>query len=264
MSITKHCSTIRPLAVAIGLALIAPPAATIAIVRAQPAGDVTPAPPQAPQNAVRQSTYTAPVAADRAGLDRAARATRDPQAPGAPRGASPPAATKLRIGESAAGGARADSSPPSSAQYLSTALGSLAVVVGLFFVVAWAMRRALPATSQRLPRDVVEVLGYVTLAPRQQARLVRLGHKLLLVSVTPSGSETLSEVTEPAEVERLVTLCGGATAGAGSTTGTAATFRDLMQHLRQRSTAGAASAKPPATAAPRNSTRDAGGEVSRG
>ncbi len=51
------------------------------------------------------------------------------------------------------------------------------------------------------------MLGRAPLAGRQQVHLVRLGSKLVLVSVSQAGIETLSEVTDPDEVQRLVALC---------------------------------------------------------
>ena len=88
-----------------------------------------------------------------------------------------------------------------------TVAGSLAVVLGIFFLVAWGMRRAAPAGSSLLPGEVLEVLGRAPLAQRQQVSLVRCGKKLLLVSTTPTGAETLTEITEPEEVDRLAGLC---------------------------------------------------------
>jgi hypothetical protein len=58
-----------------------------------------------------------------------------------------------------------------------------------------------------LPADVVSVLGRVPLAARQVAELLRVGNKLVLVSLTPTGAAALTEVTDPAEVDRLVGLC---------------------------------------------------------
>jgi flagellar biogenesis protein FliO len=58
-----------------------------------------------------------------------------------------------------------------------------------------------------LPPEVFEVLGRAPLAARQQVHLLRCGRKLLLVSVTQAGTETLAEVTEPEEVDRLAGLC---------------------------------------------------------
>jgi len=85
--------------------------------------------------------------------------------------------------------------------------GSLALVLGVFFFAAWIMRRTVPAGALALPTEVFEVLGRAPLAARQQAYLLRCGSKLLLVSVTTAGAETLAEITEPDEVVRLAGLC---------------------------------------------------------
>jgi len=45
------------------------------------------------------------------------------------------------------------------------------------------------------------------MAGRQQVYLLRCGKKLILVSVTPAGAETLTEITEEMEVDRLAGLC---------------------------------------------------------
>jgi flagellar biogenesis protein FliO len=110
-----------------------------------------------------------------------------------------------------------------------TVAGSLAVVLGLFLLVAWAMRRATPRGSALLPSEVFEVLGRAHLAGRQQAHLLRCGRKLLLVSVTPAGIETLTEVTEPLEVDRLAGLCRQA-----QPHGATAAFRQIFQQWAPR------------------------------
>ncbi len=107
-----------------------------------------------------------------------------------------------------------------------TVVGSLAVVLGLFFVLAWAMRRASPRGSLNLPTEVVEILGRAPLAARQQVHLLRCGTKLLLVSVTPTGAETLTEITDPDEVTRLAGLCRQARPDSAT-----ATFRDVFGQL---------------------------------
>jgi flagellar protein FliO/FliZ len=86
-------------------------------------------------------------------------------------------------------------------------IGSLAVVLGLFFVVAWLMRRSMPQSARRLPGEVVETLGRVPLAGRQQMHLLRFGNKLLLVCVSPTGVDTLGEITDPSEIDRVAALC---------------------------------------------------------
>lgn len=104
--------------------------------------------------------------------------------------------------------------------------GALALVVGLILVLAWAARRAAPRGSSLLPGEVVEVLGRAPLANRQQIHLLRCGHKLLLVSVTPTGAETLTEITDPMEVDRLAGLCQQAQPGSAT-----AAFRNVLQQF---------------------------------
>ena len=105
-----------------------------------------------------------------------------------------------------------------------TVVGSLGAVVGLFLIVAWIMRRGMPKGSGMLPREVVEVLGRAPLAGRQQLHLLRLGNKLLLVSMSQTSVETLAEITDPLEVDRLTGLCYQ-THPQGST----ASFRQVFQ-----------------------------------
>ena len=90
---------------------------------------------------------------------------------------------------------------------LPTGLASLAVVLALFFAAAWAVRRGLPKGPVNLSSDVVEVLGRTPLAGRQFAHLIRCGNKLLLVYVAPGCAETLTEIIDPVEVDRLAGLC---------------------------------------------------------
>jgi flagellar protein FliO/FliZ len=87
--------------------------------------------------------------------------------------------------------------------------GSLAVVLGIFFLIVWLLRRTSPNAMGALPAEVFEVLGRAPLANRHQTQLLRCGNKLLLVSIAPTGggATTLTEITDPAEVERLATLC---------------------------------------------------------
>jgi flagellar biogenesis protein FliO len=96
---------------------------------------------------------------------------------------------------------------PTPGGAVGTVVGSLGVVLGLFLVLVWCTRRFAPAGSTQLPKEVLEMLGRSSLSPRQQVQLVRLGNKLLLVAMTPTGAETLTEITDPEEVERLASLC---------------------------------------------------------
>lgn len=86
-------------------------------------------------------------------------------------------------------------------------VGSLALVLGLFFVSAWIMRRTVPGGTVLLPAEVVEVLGRAPLAGRDQVHLLRCGSKLLLVSISQAGVETLTEITDADEVNHLAGIC---------------------------------------------------------
>lgn len=92
---------------------------------------------------------------------------------------------------------------------------SLGIVLVLFLMVAWAVRRGMPKGSGLLPTEAVEVLGRVPLGGRQQAQLVRCGNKIVLLSLTSSGAQQLAEITDPAEVDRLHSICQPAAATGG-------------------------------------------------
>lgn len=96
---------------------------------------------------------------------------------------------------------------PSTGNAVTTVITSLAVVLGLFAIVVWFARRANPKGYASLPGEVVETLGRAPLSGRQEMHLVRVGKKLLLLSVTQTGAETLTEITDPAEIDRLAGIC---------------------------------------------------------
>jgi flagellar biogenesis protein FliO len=98
-----------------------------------------------------------------------------------------------------------DSVMPAGSLY--TIVSALAIVIGAFLILVWLLRRGGQKAAAALPADVVSVLGRVPLAARQFAELLRVGNKLVLVCLTPAGPTTLTEVTDPAEVDRLLGLC---------------------------------------------------------
>jgi flagellar biogenesis protein FliO len=105
------------------------------------------------------------------------------------------------------GGHRDAPAMPSSGPALLSMFGSLAVVIGLFLGLVWLLRRGSPKAARLLSSDVVELLGRSPLAGRQQMHVIRFGNRLLLVAVSTDGAETLAEITDPAEVDRLAGLC---------------------------------------------------------
>ena len=92
-------------------------------------------------------------------------------------------------------------------QMLFSVGSSLLIVVGLFLGVAWCYRKTLNTSMGGIPKQVVSVLGRTALAPRQQLILVRFGSKLVLVSLNQGETRTISEITDPIEVDELAGTC---------------------------------------------------------
>ncbi|HEX5103352.1 MAG TPA: flagellar biosynthetic protein FliO [Pirellulaceae bacterium] len=116
---------------------------------------------------------------------------------------------------------------------IGTVAGSLAIVIGLFLVLAWCSRKFAPAGSTQLPKEALELLGRSSLGPRQQVQLVRIGNKLLLVAITAAGAETLTEITDAEEVERLAALCRRGQAASATSS-----FTQVMTQLAREPAAG--------------------------
>lgn len=112
-------------------------------------------------------------------------------------------------------------------------VSSLAIVLGLFFLVVWISRRAFPKSAAPLSSEVLEIVGRCPLATRHQLQLIRLGRRLLLVSVTPDRAETLAELTDPDEVNHLVGLCRQQQAGSITDS-----FRQVLHQLGSTSKSG--------------------------
>jgi flagellar protein FliO/FliZ len=94
-----------------------------------------------------------------------------------------------------------------SMDVLQTAGAALAIAIGLFFISAWLLRRSGPRATSLLPKEVVRPLGRTQLGARQFAQLLLVGNKLVLVSITPERTETITEVTDPTEIQRILGLC---------------------------------------------------------
>ncbi len=101
---------------------------------------------------------------------------------------------------------------------------SLLIVVGLFLGVVWVYRKSLTTTvGQSVPNQVVEVIGRTPIAARQQLVLVRFGNKLVLVSLVQGEARTISEITDPLEVDRLAGLCES-----GKSNSISSSFRNIL------------------------------------
>lgn len=129
----------------------------------------------------------------------------------------------------AADGRSKELSPVTS---LTTALSGLAIVLGLFFLASWLLKRAMPKSARTLPGEVFDVLGRASLAARQPVHLIRIGRKLILVSVSADGVKTLTEITDPAEVDRLAGICAQQ-----STESSSSAFANVFQQFQSESAA---------------------------
>ena len=118
---------------------------------------------------------------------------------------------------------------PSGLPSTVTVIGSLVLVLGIFFFGVWLFRQTTPAGFGVLPAEAFESLGRARLTTRQQVHLLRCGNKVLLVAVGAAGAETLTEIADPEEVERLVELCRRPRSG-----GAAAAFRQVFSREEGR------------------------------
>ena len=109
-------------------------------------------------------------------------------------------------------------------QMLMSVGSSLLIVIGLFLGFAWFYRKSVGSgLAGSLPKNVVQVLGKTTVASRQQLVLLRFGSKLVLVSMVQGDARTISEITDPLEVDQLAGLCESQQPGSISNS-----FRDIL------------------------------------
>jgi len=182
-------------------------------------------------SAVRQAAFEEPASPQDAAVRRG---SPDPAGAGA-RGPDPlsvtppsgkPSMPVTPPGGPSKAGAQGRGAGPTSAV---TVVGALGLVLGIFLLTAWGIRRAAPQALHPLPKEVFEVLGRAPLAGRQQAHLLRLGNKLVLVSLSSAGAETLTEITDPLEVDRVAGLCRQAQPGSAT-----AVFRQVLDQFAPR------------------------------
>ncbi len=80
---------------------------------------------------------------------------------------------------------------------------ALSAVLFTFFTLAWLVEKRGPQSAATSPTKTIELLQRVSINPRQYLQLMRLGDRVLLLAVGPTGCRTLSEITDPVEVHRL-------------------------------------------------------------
>ncbi len=111
---------------------------------------------------------------------------------------------------SEAGGAGEESvsKPPSSKLGpIITMFTSLLVVVSLFLGLMVLLKKARGSQGAELPREVFQVLGTSRLAGRHPLFLLRLGQKLILVHAASGEVQTITEISDLSEVDRICGSC---------------------------------------------------------
>ena len=85
--------------------------------------------------------------------------------------------------------------------------GSLFIVVAAFFLLAALLRKVSPKGNRPLPKEAFECLGRYFLTQKHQLQVLRMGSRIVLVSVMPDGISTLAEITDPDEAVSFLGLC---------------------------------------------------------
>jgi len=139
--------------------------------------------------------------------------------------ATPPAATQQASRPIRPPGKEAaDSSEPaplgeSTQRAVVRVAASMAIVLSIFFLVIWFLRRSLPRQARSLPKEAFEILGTAALSSRHTLQLVKIGNRLLLISLAVGGASSLAEISDEVEVERLLSLCQAGRRGQGGGAG---------------------------------------------
>ena len=85
--------------------------------------------------------------------------------------------------------------------------GSLLIVLAAFFLLAVLLRKISPQGNRPLPKEAFECIGRYFLTQKHQVQVLRMGNRIVLVSVMPDGVSTLAEITDPDEAVAFLGLC---------------------------------------------------------
>ena len=82
--------------------------------------------------------------------------------------------------------------------------GSLAVVVSLLLGLVWFTRKRGSRLGVQLGDHTLEIIGQTNLTKNHSLHVVKLGERLLLVSAGDTDVTCLTEISDPVEVEQLL------------------------------------------------------------
>jgi len=86
-------------------------------------------------------------------------------------------------------------------------VAALGVVLVVLVIAGRVLRKHGPVGMRSLPNEAVEPLGQRALARGVTVHLLRCGGRILVVGIGPDGARTLSEITDPVEVDLLTGAC---------------------------------------------------------
>ena len=85
--------------------------------------------------------------------------------------------------------------------------GWLSLVVLLILIAARFLKKHGPLVNGGIPHEAIEILGRKYLDQKQSIFLLRLGSRVLVIGSSANGLRTLTEVTDPVEIDYLAGLC---------------------------------------------------------
>lgn len=86
-------------------------------------------------------------------------------------------------------------------------IGALIFVVALIMIGSKFLRKHAPRLNGGIPDEAMQVLGKRAIGQKQVVHLVRLGSRILVIGGSPTGLQTLAEITDPIEVDFLSGMC---------------------------------------------------------
>lgn len=82
----------------------------------------------------------------------------------------------------------------------------LAIVVVIVLGTRW-LKKYSPTAARGLPSEAFDILGRRAVDQRTSVVIARCGSRLLVLSLSPHGMQTLAEITDPVEIDCLAGLC---------------------------------------------------------
>ena len=116
-----------------------------------------------------------------------------------------------------------------SAKPMLKVVGGLSLVLAIFYALVVFAKRNGGSVNGKVPEEVIQVLGQVPMDSRRHLQLVRLGSKILLLSVTNSSVESIGEIDDPVEVEHVIS-----TMQRGRAVEDFQNFRRITNQIRQQ------------------------------